>query len=820
MQMKSFAVTEQGASHIKRGKPCEDHSASYSDENCAIAVVCDGHGGDDYVRSKRGSKFGCEVAVRCIRTFIAEVDEEDLRLNHERLIHNLAGSIISAWNDDVRADYEKEPFREEELAIVSAKARRKYESGKIESAYGTTMIAVVSTKNYWFGIHIGDGKCVEIGRDSVFSQPIPWDNRCFLNATTSICDSDALMGFRQFYSQELPAAVFVGSDGIDDCFKTDEQLYNLYKPVLYSFANFGFNSAVKELKEFLPRLSAKGSGDDMSVAAILDLDAIGEIDIIKNYSRSEERTRKQKNEELEAQRLEEERKRIEEQYRRAEEERKKAAEKRKWSDEKRRDILEVRKCAEEERWQTTQKRKMLGKQPAKFCVKCGKPVEPDDNYCGQCGFRIGDVYQDSSDARYCTKCGSMIFGGYYFCDQCGENLADLALGTDPRYCTNCGGTVYREYGYCRDCGTPVQRPTRSQLNAPDVRHCTACSAPILPGYKFCRMCSERVKDASIDPTRLPEVKHCTQCGAAVLPEYKYCGHCGKLIHAQSSDPSEYIRVRYCTKCGTPVYPSYMNCRECGEKVKTPVDVQTNRLDLRFCTNCGKGVIKGYQYCAECGRPVPEYSPDVSDKPNASYCTCKAVLLPGFFFCGKCGKRTSHTPQPVITVNNTTEQPTDDAKKPVEIQNARDTTEREGDKQVSDGNETLHAGESKGLEDSAVTGKEAEPAEPENSAIVNPASKQTESEAGAAPEMESTEVKENSAAEPAAKQAEPEVGAITGQAMELAEAKVGTATEPAAEPEKPETSAVANPVTESDVPAASNASETGREAETTGETANA
>ena len=141
-------------------------------------------------------------------------------------------------------------------------------------------------EDYWFAIHIGDGKCVAINHAGEFKQPIPWDPKCFLNATTSICDSDAIDNFRHFYSDKLPAAVFVGSDGIDDCFNNNEQLYNLYKTVLYSFATTDFKEACEGLADYLPRLSAKGSGDDVSIAALLDMDSISELSIVKDYDKS------------------------------------------------------------------------------------------------------------------------------------------------------------------------------------------------------------------------------------------------------------------------------------------------------------------------------------------------------------------------------------------------------------------------------------------------------------------------------------------------------------------------------------------------------
>lgn len=70
----------------------------------------------------------------------------------------------------------------------------------------------------------------------------------------------------------LPAAVFIGSDGIDDCFAGDERLYDFYRVTLRSFAQTDEETTIAQLKEYLPTLSEKGSGDDMSVGIIVNTD--------------------------------------------------------------------------------------------------------------------------------------------------------------------------------------------------------------------------------------------------------------------------------------------------------------------------------------------------------------------------------------------------------------------------------------------------------------------------------------------------------------------------------------------------------------------
>ena len=93
-----------------------------------------------------------------------------------------------------------------------------------------------------------------------------------MNVTTSICDENAAKEFRFCFERTLPAAVFIGSDGIDDCFAGDERLYDFYRLTLRSFAQTNDQTAVSQLKDYLPTLSEKGSGDDMSVGIIVNTD--------------------------------------------------------------------------------------------------------------------------------------------------------------------------------------------------------------------------------------------------------------------------------------------------------------------------------------------------------------------------------------------------------------------------------------------------------------------------------------------------------------------------------------------------------------------
>ncbi len=297
VNLKAFSLSTQGATHIKNEKECQDYSKMYEDDNIKIITVCDGHGGSDYVRSAIGARFAGDIVVDYIKEFLENTDIETLQEDYFIELKLLEEKIISSWKNEVRKHYEENDFTELELSNVSENAKVDFfENDRVEIAYGTTLIAVGVTEKYWIGIHIGDGKCVAINPEGKFLQPIPWDSKCFLNATTSMCDINALDNFREFFSEKLPVAVFLGTDGIDDSFENSEMLYRFYKTILYSFANSEYDIEFEELKDYLPRLSEQGSGDDISLSAIFDLDTIGEIEEVRNFGLEIEQAIKNKNE--------------------------------------------------------------------------------------------------------------------------------------------------------------------------------------------------------------------------------------------------------------------------------------------------------------------------------------------------------------------------------------------------------------------------------------------------------------------------------------------------------------------------------------------
>lgn len=300
----SFSATETGYNHIKAepSKVCEDASGFYDDEQMHICVVADGHGSDNYPRTDRGSQFAVDVAIEQIKAFVGkiynpntdnpEISEKEsnelidkllyTKIDETHLLQYLSRNILMKWREFVEKDVEDNPFQQSEMANVSEKYKKRYMSEDIserraEKAYGCTLIAYVVTEKFSFGMQIGDGKCVVIDQNGSIAEPIPWDENCQMNVTTSICDSDASDEFRYFVTNEKPAAVFCGSDGIDDSYAHVEEMYALYRSILKIFVEHGIEVGKSEIKEYLPVLTKRGSGDDVSIALIMNIKRVTEL---------------------------------------------------------------------------------------------------------------------------------------------------------------------------------------------------------------------------------------------------------------------------------------------------------------------------------------------------------------------------------------------------------------------------------------------------------------------------------------------------------------------------------------------------------------
>ena len=321
----SFALSKTGASHLPKGIPCQDYSLFWESEDGLnlIVVVCDGHGSSTYVRSDIGSKLAAEITKAKLLDFIAttnpsvflnrqgavtarpSLDEnkwgvppsksvtsmteveallykqnqqfcqqiKEIR-EQDAVIYGVFEQIYHEWLDSIKKDSAENPFSDTERAALG--------NSDLVKAYGTTLMTYVQTPFYWLAFHIGDGRIVASDRNLNWHQPVPWDCNCFQNFTTSLCNKNPLLSFRYAFSGmgDFPVAVMCCSDGVEDSYGdfdiAPNLLLNFYTGLLNTTLVENCDIFLEKLNDFLPKLSAAGSKDDMSLAGFVCLDAITE----------------------------------------------------------------------------------------------------------------------------------------------------------------------------------------------------------------------------------------------------------------------------------------------------------------------------------------------------------------------------------------------------------------------------------------------------------------------------------------------------------------------------------------------------------------
>ena len=297
-KFKSYATKGAGKKHAPA---CQD--ACFYDSKLSLVVVADGLGSQNCFRSSKGSQIAVECASEGICEFLSHHDKiyiqallkeqngnwELVEKEFDKKIHTLINHIITQWNIKVEADFADNPFTEEELNLADEKHRGQYASkDKKSKAYATTLIACAITDNYLFGMHIGDGRFSVLYEDASFAQPVPWDDRCFLNNTTTICDQDAHERARFLFSthrnplnkNKKPVAIFICTDGIDDNYpveQNEEHLYKLYKTISLTFAEAGFESTCKQLDGLVNKFATEGKADDTSIGVLIDMEGLKKV---------------------------------------------------------------------------------------------------------------------------------------------------------------------------------------------------------------------------------------------------------------------------------------------------------------------------------------------------------------------------------------------------------------------------------------------------------------------------------------------------------------------------------------------------------------
>ncbi|UTC64527.1 protein phosphatase 2C domain-containing protein [Treponema sp. OMZ 788] len=301
-------------SHVMLPVEMCPHKAGFS-----LICVADGHGSAPHFRSEKGAELSIQTAIELLSESIDKIDAELQKKNYSKINKNLSKSFVRRWMYKILEDIgntKKEDLSEQinELKKSDYEAAEKYEKdlekGKkladhylglcqnlsveneekseintilddfctlsLKSIYGCTTVVYFQLKNSlkWYAFKIGDSDLFA-SFDGVFVKPIKDDPKCFLNTTTSLCDDNADKEFcfpEIEYLEKIPDSVFCSTDGVADSFQDESFIKKFYDQLQFMYNEDGDLKTENEIKEYLPKLSEKGSGDDISLAGIISYD--------------------------------------------------------------------------------------------------------------------------------------------------------------------------------------------------------------------------------------------------------------------------------------------------------------------------------------------------------------------------------------------------------------------------------------------------------------------------------------------------------------------------------------------------------------------
>ncbi len=281
---RAFGASTVGATHIQRGIPNQDAVHWYpADDGLnktglpSIIAVSDGHGETACVRSHLGARFAVEIAVATLREFACDDQFRgcsgltDLKQYAPRL---LSGRISEQWTTRVLEHSQEIPFTFDELSRIQGCGELSLEgleSKKLRKAYGCTLLAALVTPSFLIGLQVGDGSLVVAYSDGRSHLLIPPHEAHFGNDTTSLCSVPVPMQVEvRPLEGDAPVVVMACTDGYDKAFDPSYfQAELLSEYVACLRAHHGWREVYKDLPAILEDATAKGSGDDASVAFLV-----------------------------------------------------------------------------------------------------------------------------------------------------------------------------------------------------------------------------------------------------------------------------------------------------------------------------------------------------------------------------------------------------------------------------------------------------------------------------------------------------------------------------------------------------------------------
>ena len=212
-----------------------------------ICTIADGHSGDFFTQSHKGSKFACEAAINVIKKYVSkDINEIDYLLENKVL----QTEICDEWRFLVNCDIEKN-------------LPRVFKDNYFK--YGTTLLAVLLTEQYILYIKLGDGDIL-LKKDKQLQKILQSYNTKLVDC---IAEDEAYekIIYKIEENKKDISDIIIFSDGFENSFISyNDMIENIDKTILaYKKSVFSRYILEKNYEKYLKNLSENNSLDDISI---------------------------------------------------------------------------------------------------------------------------------------------------------------------------------------------------------------------------------------------------------------------------------------------------------------------------------------------------------------------------------------------------------------------------------------------------------------------------------------------------------------------------------------------------------------------------
>lgn len=157
-----------------------------------------------------------------------------------------------------------------------------------------------------------------------------------------------------------------------------------------------------------------------------------------------------------------------------------------------------------------------------FCQKCNLHYPDHLSFCRRCGQPLShSTAEQTVDSHCCTRCGARVVRGENFCQQCGNRIGVALQDTVIGACYHCGTSWRSGWLFCKNCGLDRKRALLLSTSLP--------SSSLSPAG---------AKANLIEPSEgFSEIAkvNCQFCGAEAKPYSRFCESCGRRIDGTGAE---------------------------------------------------------------------------------------------------------------------------------------------------------------------------------------------------------------------------------------------------------------------------------------------